>query len=55
MEDGTTLLFDLPGFRVVECYVDAGSGRQVVVMVTAAEHACPSGGCWWGGCSSTGR
>ncbi len=44
MEDGTTLLFDLPGFRVVECYEDGDGQRQVVVMGLAAEHACPGCG-----------
>jgi transposase len=44
MEDGTTLLFDLPGFRVVECYEDEDGQRQVVVMGLAAEHACPGCG-----------
>lgn len=41
MEDGTTLLFDLPGFRVVECYQDEANQRHAVVMGAADEHACP--------------
>ncbi len=44
MEDGTTLLFDLPGFRVVECYEDEHNQRHAVVMGAAEEHACPSCG-----------
>ncbi len=44
MEDGTTLLFDLPGFRVVECYQDEHGQRHAVVMGLADEHACPSCG-----------
>ena len=32
MEDGTTLLFDLPGFWVVECYLDEHGQRHAVVM-----------------------
>lgn len=37
--DGTTLLFDLPGFRVVECREDAAGVRHVVVMGLADEQA----------------
>jgi len=44
MEDGTTLLFDLPGFRVVECYQDEGNQRHAVVMGAADSHARPSCG-----------
>jgi transposase len=44
MEDATTLLFDLPGFRVVECYEDEHNQRHAVLMGTADEHACPSCG-----------
>lgn len=40
MTDGTTLLFDLPGFRVVECREDAAGDRHLVVMGVADEHAC---------------
>ena len=41
MSDATSLLFDLPGFRVVSCEeVDTG-GRRAVIMQTADEHACP--------------
>lgn len=35
-----TLLFDLPGFRVVECREDDAGARHVVVMGLADEHAC---------------
>jgi len=41
MGNGTTLLFDLPGFRVVECREDEDGERHVVVMGEADEHACP--------------
>ncbi len=34
MDDGTTLLFDLPGSRVVECHKNADRGRRVVVSVS---------------------
>jgi hypothetical protein len=41
VSDATSLLFDLPGFRVVSCEeVDTG-GRRAVIMQTADEHACP--------------
>jgi len=41
MGNGTTLLFDLPGFRVVECREDQHGHRHVVVMGVGEEHACP--------------
>jgi transposase len=41
MEDATTLLFDLPGFRVVSCQETPPDGRRAVVMQSADEHACP--------------
>jgi len=44
MDDGTTLMFDLPGFRVVECREDSAGQRLVVVMGADAEHACPGCG-----------
>ncbi len=44
MDDGTTLLFDLPGFGVVECREDEHGLRQVVVMGVATEHGCPACG-----------
>ena len=41
MHDGTSVLFDLPGFRVVECVeLDAGT-RRLVIMQVAEEHGCP--------------
>src|SRR5512142_957796 len=40
MDDATTLLFDLPGFRVVSCE-ELPDGRRVVVMQIIDEHACP--------------
>jgi transposase len=41
VSDATSLLFDLPGFRVVSCEEDDTGVRRVVVMQTADEHACP--------------
>ncbi len=49
MDHGTTLLFDLPGFRVVECRVEADGERLVVVMGVGEEHACPGCGVLVGG------
>ena len=40
VEDATSLLFDLPGFRVVEC-VELDEGRRVVIVQLADEHGCP--------------
>jgi hypothetical protein len=41
MDDGTSVLFDLPGFRVVECAeLDVGT-RRVVIMQVAEEQGCP--------------
>jgi len=48
MDDGTSLLFDLPGFRVVSCELTV-VGRRVVVMQAASEHACPRCGVVVGG------
>ncbi len=44
MDHGTTLLFDLPGFRVVECREDEDGERQVTVLGVEEEHACPACG-----------
>ncbi len=44
MDDGTTLLFDLPGFRVVECHEDEAGVRRVVVMGQGDQQACPGCG-----------
>lgn len=42
--DAASVLFNLPGYRVVEA-VDAGAGsRRVTIASTASEHACPSCG-----------
>ena len=41
MSDGTSLLFDLPGFRVVSCEEDDSGVRRAVIMQVADEHACP--------------
>jgi transposase len=41
VSDGTSLLFDLPGFRVVSCEEDGSGMRRVVVMQVADEHGCP--------------
>ena len=49
MDDATTLLFDLPGFRVVSCQEAPPDGRRVVVMQEADEHACPRCGVLVGG------
>lgn len=40
-------LFDLPGFRVIECVeLDAGT-RRVVIMQVAEEHGCQRCGVMW--------
>lgn len=49
MDHGTTLLFDLPGFRVVGCREDEHGQRHVVVMGEDDEHACPGCGALAGG------
>lgn len=49
MSDATSLLYDLPGFRVVSCEEIAPEGRRVVVMQAADEHACPRCGVLAGG------
>ena len=49
MSDGSSLLFDLPGFRVVSCVEIPPGGRRVVVMQVADEHACPRCGVLVGG------
>lgn len=42
MTDATSLLFDLPGFRVIECVEDPESGgRRITVMGVADVHGCP--------------
>jgi transposase len=50
VSDGTSLLFDLPGFRVVSCEGDDDTGgRRAVIMQVAGEHACPRCGVLAGG------
>jgi len=50
VDDATSLLFDLPGFRVVECVeLDQGEARRVVIMQVADEHGCPRCGVVVGG------
>lgn len=44
MSDGTTLLFALPGFRVLDVAVDAGGGRVVLIESIEAEGGCPACG-----------
>ena len=41
MSDATSLLFDLPGFRVVSVEVTPLNLRRVAVMQVDDEHACP--------------
>ena len=49
MSDATSLLFDLPGFRVVSCEEDDTAGRRVVIMQIADEYGCPGCGVLVGG------
>jgi len=49
MSDATSLLFDLPGFRVVSCTLTALGVRRLVVMQDFDEHACPRCGVLVGG------
>jgi transposase len=49
VSDGTSLLFDLPGFRVVSCEESDTGGRRAVVMQVAGKHACPRCGVLAGG------
>jgi transposase len=49
MEDATSLLFDLPGFRVVSCSLSGLGVRRVEVMQIADEHGCPRCGVLVGG------
>lgn len=42
MEDATSLLFDLPGFAVIECVESpCGTARRVLIMQMVDEHGCP--------------
>lgn len=49
MDDATSLLFDLPGFRVVSCEELQPGARRVVVMQLVDEHPCPRCGVLVGG------
>lgn len=49
MEDATSLLFDLPGFAVIECVELDDAGRRVVIMQLDGEHGCPRCGVLVGG------
>lgn len=49
MEDATSLLFDLPGFRVVSCTLTPLGTRRAVVMQRVDEHGCPRCGVLAGG------
>ena len=44
MTDGTTLLFALPGFRVLEVSLEPDGGRRVLVETLGQESFCPSCG-----------
>jgi transposase len=44
MSDGTTLLFALPGYRVLHVAVDSDGGRVVLIESTAGEGGCPGCG-----------
>jgi transposase len=44
MDDGTTLLFALPGYRVLEVSREPDGGRRVLVEAVADEAACPACG-----------
>ncbi len=44
MTDGTTLLFALPGFRVLEVSLEPDGGRLVLVETLVGEGFCPSCG-----------
>lgn len=44
MIDRTTLLFALPGFRVLNVTLDSDGGRAVLVEIVAKDSGCPSCG-----------
>lgn len=44
MPDRTTLLFALPGFRVLDVSLEADGGRRVLVESVADQGGCPSCG-----------
>jgi len=49
VDDATSVLFDLPGFVVIECVELDDDARRVVIMQAAAEHGCPRCGVVVGG------
>src|SRR4051794_312699 len=48
MDDATTLLFALPGYRVVDVSLDPDGGRRGLVETLASEGACPACGVFSG-------
>lgn len=44
MHDGTLVLFDLPGLRVVECVEPDAGTRRLVIMQVAEEYCFSSRG-----------
>ena len=48
MSEATTLLFALPGYRVVEVSAEPDGGRRVLVETVLAEAACPGCGVFTG-------
>jgi transposase len=44
LRDAASVLFDLPGYRVLDALDLPGGARQVVITATCAEAACPSCG-----------
>lgn len=49
MDDATSVLFDLPGFVVIECVELDDGARRVLIMQVAVEHGCPRCGVLVGG------
>lgn len=49
MDDATSVLFELPGFVVVECAGLDDGARKVVIMQAAVDHGCPRCGVVPGG------
>ena len=44
MSDGTTLLFALPGYRVLDVAMDVDGGRVVLIESVQTEGGCPACG-----------
>jgi transposase len=42
--DAASVLFDLPGYRVLDAADDVGGGRRVTITATSAEDGCPACG-----------